>query len=306
MQKLSDLLADAVQLRGEYFIDGLEFGESPRYYDGKLYVSDMMGRRVYSIHPQTGRKEVVVEVPECANGMGFLKDGSLIYSSMFDRKLHRLTGNVSELYVDLSPLMTGYPGDLVVDQSDRIYVDDVGFRALHGESRKPGRVIIVETDRSLRAAAEGTAFPNGIAIDSTQSYLFLSASTTQTLHAYNIGSDGNLTNGRVILDLGSFPDSKERTACDGLCIDAEDGLWLSLLDFEVFVRRDRHSNFTHVVQTHGHATACALGGDDGKTLFMVTNTVPEGNTLFRAMANRLTTDSIATCRVSVGRGLGRP
>ncbi|KAF2486942.1 hypothetical protein BDY17DRAFT_308288 [Neohortaea acidophila] len=306
MTTLSEVVSQAIELQSQPLTDGLTFGESPRFHNGKLYVSDMMGRKIYTIDPRTGSKEVVVGVEQCPNGMAFLSDGSLIYSSMFDGKLYRLADGVSELYVDLASVLAGYPGDMVIDQNDRVYVDDVGSRVLHGEPMSPGRVIIVERDRSIRTTLEGTAFANGVAIDSSQRRLYLSASGARTVSVYDIDQGGDPQHGEVILDLGKFPDAKEFTMCDGLCIDAEDALWLSLLESEMFVRRDRSGRFTHVVHTDGHAVACALGGEDGKTLYMLTNTSPKERSLFEAMANRETRCTITTARVSVGRGKGRP
>lgn len=306
MATLSEVVSQAIELQSQPLTEGLKFGESPQFHNGKLYVSDMTGRKIYTIDGRTGAKEVLVEVEQQPNGIAFLSDGSLIYSSMFDGKLYRLADGVSELYVDLSSLMTGYPGDMVIDQNDRVYIDDVGSRVLHGEPMSPGRVIIVERDRSIRATLEGIEFANGVAISSSQRQVYLSASGAKTVAVHDIGPKGDLSKGEVLLDLSKFQDAKELTCCDGLCIDAEDALWLSLLESEIFVRLDRHGRITHVVHVDGHATACALGGEDGKTLYMVTNTSPKERSLFEAMANGETHCTITTARVSVGRGDGRP
>lgn len=126
--------------------EGMYFGESPRWRDGTLYVSDMTGCRVYAIDmratPTT--KSVLLEVEKQPNGMAFAPDGSLIYSSMFDAKLYRLADGKSELYADLSSVMTGYCGDMVIDKKGRVYMDDTGARVLHGETPRAGRLLMVE------------------------------------------------------------------------------------------------------------------------------------------------------------------
>ena len=305
MSSLSEVFSRAIKLPHQVLADGLLFGEGPRFHQGKLYVSDMIGRKIFAID-ESGSKEVLIDVEEQPNGMAFMTDGSLIYSSMFDRRLYRYANGESALFADLSSVMTGYCGDMVIGQNGRTYLDDTGSRVLHGEPRRPGRLIIVEADGSSRFGVEGIDFPNGIAINSTGRVLVVSASTTRTLLAFDIDDAGELSNRREILDLGRFSDAKDRTACDGLCIDAEDGLWLSLLASEVFVRLDSRGIITHVIRVEGHATACALGGPDGRTLYLVTNKIVRGDNLFEAMRNKQVRCTVSTTRVEVPRGQGRP
>ncbi|WKL52915.1 SMP-30/gluconolactonase/LRE family protein [Pseudomonas kielensis] len=56
---------------------GLFFGEGPRWRDGKLYISDMLGKKVYTIDA-SGTKTVIAQMPHKPNGMGFLPNGDLI------------------------------------------------------------------------------------------------------------------------------------------------------------------------------------------------------------------------------------
>ena len=305
MSSLSEVLDRAITISSRLLATGLEFGEGPRFHEGKLYLSDMLGRKIYTID-DSGAKDVLLEVEQQPNGMCFLPDGSLIYTSMFDCKLYRYADGKTRLFADLSSVMTGYPGDMVIDRAGRVYVDDVGSRVLHGEPRKPGRLVLVQPDGSVQVVADDIAFPNGIAINSSANSLLISASTERILYAFDIAESGELSNRRRILDLTSFSDSKDRTACDGLCIDAEDGLWLSLLDFEVFARLDRNGTFTHVVHTKGHATACALGGPDGKTLYLISNEIPAGSTMFKAMMDRKVSCTVSVAKVDIPRGAGLP
>ena len=305
MSSLSEALSQAIQLSHQVLAEGLLFGEGPRFHNGKLYISDMIGKKIFTID-ESGNKELLVNVDQQPNGMAFMADGSLIYTSMFDARLYRYASGESALFADVSSAMTGYCGDMVIDDKGRTYLDDTGSRVLHGEPRRPGRLIIIEPDGSFKIGAEDIHFPNGIAINSTGRILFVSASSSRILFAYDIDDAGELSNRREILDLGKFSDAKERTACDGLCIDAEDALWLSLLASEVFIRLDSRGVITHAIHVDGHATACALGGPDGRTLYLVTNKMLRGDNLFEAMRNKDVRCTVSTSRVDVPRGKGRP
>lgn len=292
--------------------DGLYFGESPRYHDGLLYVSDMTSRKIYTIDTRNGAntKSVLLEVENQPNGMCFASDGSLIYSSMFDAKLYRLQDGKSELYADLSQVMTGYCGDMVIDKHDRVYIDDTGARVLHGEKPRAGRLLVVDTDRSVKVAAEGAVFPNALFIDNTGTALYLAETFAHRLNKFDISPDGTLSNrsewwtpAELVLEQDG---SDGIWSIDGGCMDAEGGIWLSMLAYERFIRLDQNARITHQIKVKGHATACTLGGDDGKTLFLVINDVPEGEDLFSAMVGRRTKCKITSVGVNVGRGSALP
>lgn len=297
----STLLQNAAELPNKYLTDGLLFGESPRYHDGKLYVSDMIGKKIYAIDIQTGQKEVLLDVPQQPNGMHLHPYGTLVYSSMFDAKLYQYnfeTGE-SQLHADLSHVMTGYCGDMVIDKYGRVYIDDTGARVLHGEHGKPGRILIVENDGTVEVGPENIKFPNGIAIDSTGKVLYNAESNGHCLNAYDISATGKLGNRTDIWNISELSDATPQNAIDGICIDAEDGVWLSMLDYGAFVRRDKDGSITHYIECKGNPTACALGGEDGKTLFLVTNRWDEG-TIFEAMVKEKTRCTVSTARVEIG------
>jgi sugar lactone lactonase YvrE len=287
---------------------GLIFGEGPRWRDGFLYISDMLGKKVYAIDA-AGEKKVIAEMPNKPNGMGFLPNGDLILSSMHDARLYRYTPKGLELYADMSEVYTGYVGDMVIDQQGRIYVDDVGARVFEGEALKPGRVVIVEPNGEVSVGIEGCTFPNGIVITPDQKTLIFAETFIERLSAVDI-VDGRLENRRVLLDLAQwFPDeddrARKRGCVDGISIDAEGGIWLSMLRGE-FIRIDSQGQITDRIPMPGYeCIASTLGGEDGKTLFMVATKVP-GDNIFDAMVNLSTETTIFTTRVQVGKGAGRP
>ncbi|KAL4875755.1 hypothetical protein BJY04DRAFT_153559 [Aspergillus karnatakaensis] len=293
------------------------FGESPRYYNDTLYLSDMTGKKIYTINPTTGEKQVLLEVENQPNGMCFAADGSLIYSSMFDGKLYRLKDGKTVLYADLNPLITGYCGDMVIDRHGRVYIDDTGARVLHGETPRAGRLLVVDNvekedgTRDVRSVAEDAIFPNALFIDNTGEHLYLAETFAHRLNRFTIGSDESLSERIELWSPSSLPKPQAAEegailSIDGGCMDAEGGIWLSMMAFKQFVRIDQEKRVTHVVDVDGDATACTLGGEDGRTLFLVVNKVPEGEGLLSAMVGRRTRCSVWTVRVEVGRGGALP
>ncbi|OBT97575.1 hypothetical protein VE01_04445 [Pseudogymnoascus verrucosus] len=290
---------------------GLYFGEAPRWHNGKLFFADMIGQKIYALD-LSGKLEVFLEVPNQPNGMCFMPDGSLIYSSMFDAKLYRYYNGQIELFADLSSLMTGYCGDMVIDAAGRVFIDDTGARVLHGEKPCPGRLLVVDTDRSVKVAAENLVFPNGVTIDREGTSLYIAETFAYRINKFNLSESGELTNRQEVWDATEWArlrgtQSEKFSSVDGFCMDKDNGMWLSLLADEVFARRDPEKGmFTHMIKVDGHATACTLGGDDGKTLFMLANITPKGDDLFTAMVERRTRCIVLTATVDVGHGDARP
>jgi sugar lactone lactonase YvrE len=293
--------------------DGLLFGESPRWRDGKLYVSDMTGKKLWVIDDK-GNKESLIDLPNQVNGSCFNDQGLFIYGTMFDGQLWSYNPKTGkhEHYADMSKLMTGYTGDAVIDAKGRMYVDDVGARVLHGEEPRAGRILLVEPDGQVKSAHEDIVFPNGINIDSTGENLYVIETFAFQLNHFEIREDGSLYDRKVIWNIKEFPvaPGEEWTrfhSGDGFCMDAEDYMWLSMLGYRKFIRREpKTGEITDVIEVDGEATACILGGDDGKTLYLVVNKTPSEGSLFDHMVQRRTKGTIYTTRVKVGKGKARP
>ena len=77
-------------------LDGGAFFESPRWHDGRWWVSDFYREAVYTVSVD-GTEQRVLEVGHQPSGLGWLPDGSLLVVSMKDQRLLRrdADGNVS-------------------------------------------------------------------------------------------------------------------------------------------------------------------------------------------------------------------
>ena len=83
------------------------------------------------------------------------------------------------------------------------------------------------------------------------------------LTAFDLGQDGSLTNRRVWANLeGVFP--------DGICLDAEEAIWVAAPHPGEVMRILKGGEITHRVNVSTRPYACMLGGDDRCTLFVCT------------------------------------
>jgi sugar lactone lactonase YvrE len=85
----------------ETLVGGGAFFESPRWHDGRLWVSDYWRYQVVAIAPD-GTAETIVQVSGSPSGLGWLPDGTLLVVPMLDRKLLRVQDGATMPYADLS------------------------------------------------------------------------------------------------------------------------------------------------------------------------------------------------------------
>jgi sugar lactone lactonase YvrE len=235
------------------------FFECPRWHDGRLWVSDYWGRTVTAIAPDGGA-EVVAEVPGSPSGLGWLPDGTLLIVSMMGRKLLRVDGSA---HADLSEYSGPQCNDMVVDAAGRAYVSTIDFMAF---AEMPATNLVrVDPDGTVALAAAGLAFPNGSVITPDGSTLIIAESWAARLTAFDIGPDGELVNRRVWAELG------EGCAPDGIALDADGAVWVADAGGKRAIRvREGGEILAEISGGDLDVIACALGGPDGRTLFLCT------------------------------------
>ncbi len=266
------------------FVDGFVYGEGPRWHNGRLWFTDGPAGRVYSVD-EDGKLVVQADVPH-ASGLGWLPDGTLVVSALFDALIYHVDpqGDVVAT-VDLSGLAS-MTNDLLVAPDGRTYVD------LYGAE---GQVGLVDAGGTVRIVATGLEIPNGLALLPDGSTLVVSETFGSRILAFAAEPDGSLGVPTVFADLG--PDRHP----DGLCVDAEGGVWVGCYDTGEFLRVVAGGTVTHrLAIDRGWAVAPALGGADGRTLYMVID-----DTTHEGLLSGDSTGSIMQARVDVP-GAGPP
>lgn len=243
-------------------LDGLCFGEGPRWHDDKLWFSDMHAYRVMTVD-LNGSAENVLEVAGQPSGLGWLPDGRLLVVSMTDRRLLRLDPEGLVEVADLSDIATFNCNDMVVDAQGRAYVGNFGWDIFAPGDPVPAKLTLVQPDGTVRVVAEDLIFPNGTVITPDGNTLIVGESFAARLTAFDIQPDGSLSNRRLWAQLdGAVP--------DGICLDAEGAIWVASPISGAVIRVTEGGTVTHKIPVSTQAFACMLGGPDRRTLFICT------------------------------------
>jgi sugar lactone lactonase YvrE len=238
---------------------GFCFGEGPRWFEGLLWFSDMLGEAVHTV-TLSGSMTTLPLPGHAPSGLGFRPDGTLLIVSTEDRKLLAYDGETVDAVADLSALTPADLGDMVVDRRGRAYI---GSQAFEG-----GVILRVDPDDTVSVVAHDLDFPNGMAITPDHQTLIVAESIGRRLTAYTIGVDGALSNRRVFADELDGPP-------DGICLDAEGGVWTAMTlahQFERIEGGGGKGRVTHRIDIGDRAAiACMLGGAEDRTLFMLSS-----------------------------------
>jgi sugar lactone lactonase YvrE len=243
-------------------LSGLGFGESPRWHEDRLWFANW-GRQEIVAVDLSGNSEVMARVPTTIPFcIDWLPDGRLlVVSGREGQLLCREPDGSMVIFADLTALSSHPWNDIVVDGRGYTYVNNTGFD-FPGAAFAPGTVAVISPDGTPRQVAGGLAFPNGMAVTPDNASLIVAESYGEQLTAFDIATDGSLTNRRVWARIpGSHP--------DGICLDAEGAIWYGDVPARRSVRVREGGEVLQIIELERGCFACALGGSDGRTLFMM-------------------------------------
>jgi len=271
---------------------GIYFGDDARWRQGRLWFSDFFAHAVKSVS-LAGDLRTEVAIDDQPSGLGWMPDGSLLIVSMFKRQVLRrsLDGKLT-VHADLSHIANFACNDMVVDAMGRAYVGDFGFD-LPGELAKRGvdsvladhptaKLTLVSPDGVVREAARDMHFPNGSVITPDGKTLIVAETIAERLTAFDIGSDGGLTNRRLWAPVAPpLPRSSAQMFAqpagaafhrlpDAIALDAAGHIWIANALAPECVLFAPGGEVVEVIDTGVPCFGCMLGDDDGRTLFMLT------------------------------------
>ncbi len=248
----------------ELLVDGLDFGEGPRWHDGRLWYSDFYQHRVYAVSPGGARETILDLGSEQPSGLGWMPDGSLLVVAMTARRVLRMADGEVTIHADLSEIATWHCNDMVVAADGMAYVGNFGWDIEHDRGHPLAATLaVVRPDGSVQSGPGDLLFPNGSVITPDGSTLVIAETFGGRFSAFPLDADGCPGEGREWAPVpGAAP--------DGCTLDSDGGIWFADAAGSGVVRVLEGGTITDRLPTPQPAYACMLGGDDGRTLFILT------------------------------------
>jgi sugar lactone lactonase YvrE len=254
-------MADQLNL----LVEGIAFGEAPRWHAGALYLSDIHADRVLRVE-ENGTIQVVAQFQGPVSGLGWLPDGSMLVVSMHDRLvLRQAADGTFHRHADLGGIATWHANDMIVAPDGTAYVGNFGFDLEAVPiALRTASIARITPSGEVSVAAEDLWFPNGMVITPDGSTLIVAESAARVLTAFSIAIDGGLTDRRLWAGLpdGALP--------DGICLDADGFVWVASPASREVLRIGEGGAIAERITTEQEAIACVLGGEDRRTLFITT------------------------------------
>jgi sugar lactone lactonase YvrE len=276
-------------------VDGLAFGEGPRWHDDVLYLSDMHHNRVVRVDDR-GTIETIAQHDSALSGLGWLPDGTLLVVAMNGRVL-RLGPAGLTLHADLTAEASHGVNDMIVHPGGWAYVGQFGYDREGGGTPAPATLLRVDADGAVAVAAPDLMVANGMIISPDGQTLWVAESAACRITAFTIAANGQLDDRRVWAELAApcYP--------DGMCLDAQGAIWVACPVAGRFIRTVEGGEVTDEVpiESGRHAIACVLGGTERRTLYLLT-----AATLGQAEPSRLARAARVECVTVDCGGAGLP
>ena len=245
-------------------LEGLAMPESPRWHDGRLWLSNWGTQEIVAVDLD-GKSEVVGRGPE---GLGWavnwLPDGRMLVTG---NELVRVEPDGSRVrHVDLRHISPYGWSELTVNGRGDAYVNTLNFdfakfNDVLTSGQALGKIALVTPRGEARQVANEIAFPNGMVVTPDNTTLIVAESFASRLTAFDIAEDGTLSNRRVWAD-GVGP--------DGICLDADGCIWASSgVMINDCARIAEGGDVLERVELDRPCFAAMLGGPDRRTLFML-------------------------------------
>jgi sugar lactone lactonase YvrE len=252
-----------------------EHGEGPCWDErsGRLFSVDMLAGAVLSTDISSGETERIPVVGPIAAFVRPLRDQDGI-AVVCERDIQLLSEDGCETLVAL-PLPDGIRcNEGACDAQGRLYIGTLAYEL----TPAAGGMYRVSGNDEIELVLDGLTISNGLGWSPDGSVAYFVDSATRRLDRFEFDAEEGRLHSRA--PLVEFTEGDGHP--DGLCVDAEGGVWVALVGGGAVNRYDPDGTLSDRVEVDcPPITACAFGGPELSTLFMTTSRYggnPSGST----------------------------
>lgn len=241
--------------------------------DGTLWCVDIPYGRIFCVSPD-GSFATAVEYAGEPNGLAIHRDGRIFIADYANgiMVLDPASGAVTPFVTRVRLERLKAVNDLVFARNGDLYFTDQGMTGLHDPT---GRVFRVRADGRIDCLLDNIPSPNGIALDPTETMLYVAVTRANAVWRVPLLADGG------VAKVGNFIQLSGGSGPDGLAVDSEGNIAVAHIGLGVvWLFSARGEPMARIQSTFGyHTTNMAYGGPDRRTLFI---TESESGTLLQA------------------------
>ena len=225
---------------------------------GNLYAVNYERQHTIGKVTPDGTASVFVELPtgSIGNGIRFDSEGFMYIADYTNHNVLKVDMDTRDISVHAHEPTMNQPNDLAIGANDILYASDPNWAETTGQIwrvDRDGKVTLLEADM-------GTT--NGIEVSPDEKVLYVNESAQRTVWAYDLSSEGEISNKRLLIQ---FPDFN----MDGMRCDIEGNLYITRHGKGTVAKLSPAGEVLLEVQLTGKLCSnIAFGGPDGRTCYV--------------------------------------
>ena len=225
---------------------------------GNLYAVNYERQHTIGKVTPDGAASVFVELPtgSIGNGIRFSSEGFMFIADYTNHNVLKVDMDTREISVHAHEPTMNQPNDIAISANDILYASDPNWGA------STGQIWRVDTDGKVTLLEADMGTTNGIEVSPDEKVLYVNESAQRNVWAYDLSSEGEVSNKRLLIQ---FPDFN----MDGMRCDIEGNLYITRHGKGTVAKLSPAGEVLLEVQLTGKLCSnIAFGGPDGRTCYV--------------------------------------
>ncbi len=226
--------------------------------DGNLYAVNFSKEGTIGKITPSGESSLFLELPNgsIGNGIRFTSDGHMIIADYTNHNILKADMQTREVSVFAHESDMNQPNDIAIDDAGRVYASDPNWK------EGTGRIWRAQSDGTMKILEDNMGTTNGIEVSPGSRHLYVNESVQRNVWVYDLSSDGDISNKKLLIQFNDF-------GMDGMRCDVDGNLYITRHGKGTVAKVSPTGELLREIKLTGSKPSnIAFGGIDGKRAFV--------------------------------------